>query len=106
MTYEHIKRFVLLMEELRKTELRSTMVGSIYMPSGDVGYWHFLDPLMPRGNRVGNAYTGGVRLRGIDEQVAWADVSWAKGETKSEHFARFCDALEIDFVRRQEEAAA
>ena len=106
MTYEHIKRFVLLMEELRKMEPRSTMIGSIYMPSGDVGYCHFLDPHIRGDDRLGNSYIGGVYLRDTDEEVARAKVRWTKGETKAEHFARFCDALEADFVLRHEEAAA
>jgi hypothetical protein len=95
MTYEHIKRFVLLMEEFRKMEPRDTAHARIVMPNGDTGVCYFFD-----------FYIGGVYLRDIAEEVAWANVKRVEGETKAEHFTRFCDALEADFVRRQKEAAA
>jgi hypothetical protein len=94
------------MEELRKMEPRSTLLGSVVMPSGDVGYCHFLDPYIRGKARLDNAYIGGAYLHCVGEDVARADVHWENGETKAEHFARFCDALEADFVLRHEEAAA
>ena len=95
MRYEHTKRFVLLMEELRKIETRDTALGLVVMPNRDVGYCHFFD-----------CYIGGVYLPDIDEEVARANVKRMEGETKAEHLTRFCDALEADFVHHQEEAAA
>jgi len=95
MRYEHIKRFALLMEELRKIETRDTALGLVVMPNRDVGYCHFFD-----------CYIGGVYLPDIDEEVARAIVRRMEGETKAEHLTRFCDALEADFVHRHEEAAA
>ncbi len=95
MRYEHTKRFVLLMEELRKIETRDTALGLVVRPNRDVGYCHFFD-----------FYIGGVYLPDIDEEVALANVRRMEGETKAEHLTRFCDALEADFVHRHEEAAA
>lgn len=82
------ERFARVMEEMRKIVPQYRMMGCAELPCGDSGYC-FFNP----------TYDGGVRLRGISE-VARAKAEWRRNETAPDQMARFCDALEDDFVAR------
>ena len=82
------ERFARVMEEMRKIEPQYRMMGCVELPCGDSGYC-FFNP----------TYDGGVRLRGVGE-VARAKAEWRRNETAPDQMARFCDALEDDFVAR------
>gem|GEM_PF-1909991 len=87
------ERFARVMEEFRKIVPQYRMIGEVRIPNGDTGHCFFMAE-----------YDGGVRLEGVGE-VAKAKAEWRQGETDAAQLARFCDALEADFARRQEEAA-
>ena len=86
------ERFARVMEEFRKIKPLYRMIGEVRIPNGDMGHCFFMAK-----------YDGGVRLEGVGD-VARAKAEWRQGETVAAHLARFCDALEADFARRQEEA--
>ena len=88
------ERFARVMEEFRKIKPLDGMIGEVRIPNGDRGHCFFFAK-----------YDGGVHLEGVGE-VAKARAEWRHGETGAAQLARFCDALEEDFARRQEEAAA
>ncbi len=85
-------RFARVMDEFRKIIPRYGMIGEVRIPNGDRGHCFFMAE-----------YDGGVRLDGVGD-VAKAEAEWRQGETGAAQLARFCDALEADFARRQEEA--
>ena len=87
-------RFARVIADFRKMVPQYRMIGEVRHPNGDRGHCFF-----------NASYDGGVRLDGIGD-VAKAKAEWRHGETNAAQMARFCDALEADFVRRQEEAAA
>jgi len=86
------ERFARVMEEFRKIKPRDGMIGEVRIPNGDTGHCFFFAN-----------YDGGVRLEGVGD-VATAKAEWRQGETGAAQLNRFCDALEADFARRQEEA--
>ena len=86
-------RFARVMAEFRKMVPQYRMIGEVRQPNGDRGHCFFMAD-----------YDGGVSLDGAE--VAKAKAKWQHGETDKAHMARFCDMLEADFARRQEEAAA
>ena len=86
------ERFARVMEEFRKIKPLYRMIGEVRIPNGDTGHCFFM-----------SSYDGGVRLEGVGD-VAKAKAEWRQGETDAAQLARFCDALEADFARRQEEA--
>ena len=45
-------------------------------------------------------------LQGQHIEVAKARAGWRQGETDQAHMVRFCDMLEADFAKRQQEDAA
>ena len=85
------QRFARVMDEFRKIVPRYRMIGEVRQPNGDRGHCFFMAE-----------YAGGVSLD--DVEVAKARAKWQQGETGAAQLARFCDALEADFARRQEEA--
>jgi hypothetical protein len=86
------ERFARVMEEFRKIKPQYRMIGEVRIPNGDRGHCFFMAN-----------YDGGVSLEGVGD-VAKAKAEWRQGETDAAQLARFCDALEADFARRQEEA--
>lgn len=84
------ERFAQVMEEFRKIKPRDGMIGEMRIPNGDNGHCFFMA-----------SYDGGVRLEGVGD-VANARVEWRQGETDAAQLARFCDALEADFAKRQQ----
>ena len=86
------ERFARVMEEFRKIKPQYRMIGEVRIPNGDMGHCFFMAN-----------YDGGVRLEGVGD-VAKTKAEWRQGETDAAQLARFCDALEADFARRQEEA--
>lgn len=82
------ERFARVMSEFRKMKPQYRMIGEVRMPNGDRGHCFFMAD-----------YDGGVHLEGIGD-VAKANAGWRRGETSSDHLARFCDALESDFTAR------
>lgn len=85
-------RFARVMAEFRKMVPQYRMIGEVRQPNGDRGHVFFMAE-----------YDGGVSLKGIGD-VAKGKAEWRRGETDRDHMARFCDALEADFARRQQEA--
>ena len=85
------ERFARVMEEFRKIKPRDGMVGEVRIPNGDRGHCFFMAN-----------YDGGVTLDGVGD-VAKTKAEWRQGETDAAQLNRFCDALEADFARRQEE---
>jgi hypothetical protein len=85
------ERFARVMEEFRKIKPQDGMIGEVRIPNGDTGHCFFMAE-----------YDGGVRLEGVGE-VAEAKAEWRQGETNAAQLARFCDMLEDDFARRQED---
>ncbi len=86
-------RFARVMTEFRQMVPQYRMIGEVRQPNGDRGHCFFMA-----------SYDGGVSLD--DVEVAKAKAEWQQGETDAAHMARFCDMLEADFARRQEEVAA
>jgi hypothetical protein len=86
-------RFVRVMEEFRKMVPQYRMIGEVRQPNGDKGHCFFMA-----------YYDGAVWIEGAE--VAKAKAEWRKDENDKDHMARFCDALEADFARRQSEIAA
>ena len=86
-------RFARVMSEMRKIVPQYCMIGEVRQPNGDSGHCFFMAE-----------YAGGVSLDNIE--VAQARAKWKQGETDKDHMARFCDMLEADFARQQQEAAA
>lgn len=86
-------RFARVMAEMRKIVPQYRMIGEVRQPNGDNGHCFFMAE-----------YAGGVSLDNIE--VADARAKWQQGETDKDRMARFCDMLEADFARRQQEAAA
>ena len=87
------ERFARVMAEFRQMVPQYRMIGEVRQPNGDRGHCFFLAE-----------YDGGVRLDGVGD-VARAKAEWRQGETSAAQLARFCDMLEADFARRQEEAS-
>jgi len=85
------ERFARVMEEFRRIKPQYRMIGEVRIPNGDRGHCFFMAN-----------YDGGVRLEGVGD-VAMAKAEWRHGETDAAQLNRFCDALEADFARRQEE---
>jgi hypothetical protein len=85
------ERFARVMDEFRKIKPLYGMIGEVRIPNGDMGHCFFMA-----------SYDGGVRLEGVGD-VAEAKAEWRQGETDAAQLNRFCDALEADFARRQEE---
>lgn len=83
------ERFARVMAEFRQIKPQSRMIGEVRMPCGDRGHCFFMAE-----------YDGGVHLHGIGS-VAAAKAEWRQGETYAAQLARFCNALEADFVQRQ-----
>lgn len=88
------ERFARVMAEFRQMTPQHRMIGEVRQPNGDRGHCFFMA-----------SYDGGVSLEGIGE-VAKAKAEWQQQETSQDQMVRFCDALEVDFARRQREAAA
>lgn len=87
------ERFARVMEEFRKIKPQDGMIGEmVRFFNGDRGHCFFMAN-----------YDGGVHLEGVGD-VAEAKAEWRQGETGAAQLNRFCDALEADFARRQEEA--
>jgi hypothetical protein len=86
-------RFARVMAEFRQMVPQYRMIGEVRQPNGDRGHCFFMAE-----------YDGGVSLDNIE--VAKARAGWQQGETDQAHMARFCDMLEADFARRQQEEAA
>jgi hypothetical protein len=86
-------RFARVMDEMRKIVPQYRMIGEVRQPNGDRGHCFFMA-----------SYDGGVSLDNIE--VAQARAGWQQGETDKDHMARFCDMLEADFAKRQQEEAA
>ena len=87
-------RFARVIAEFRQMVPQYRMIGEVRQPNGDKGHCFFMAE-----------YDGGVSLDAVGE-VAGAKAKWQQGETDKDHMARFCDMLEADFARRQEEVAA
>jgi hypothetical protein len=87
-------RFARVMAEFRQMVPRYRMIGEVRQPNGDRGHCFFMA-----------SYDGGVSLEGVGE-VAKAKAEWQQGETDVAQMSRFCNMLEADFARRQEEVAA
>ena len=83
------ERFARVMDEFRKIIPRYGMIGEVRIPNGDRGHCFFMAE-----------YAGGVSLD--DVEVAEARAKWQQGESDKDHMARFCDALEADFAKRQQ----
>ena len=86
-------RFARVMDEMRKIAPQYRMIGEVRQPNGDRGHCFFMAE-----------YAGGVSLD--DVEVAQARAKWQQGESDKDHMTRFCDMLEADFAKRQEEVAA
>ena len=86
-------RFARVMSEFRQMVPQYRMIGEVRQPNGDRGHCFFL-----------SSYDGRVSLGGVE--VAKAKAHWQKGESDKDHMDRFCDMLEADFAKRQEEVAA
>jgi hypothetical protein len=86
-------RFARVMAEMRKIVPQYRMIGEVRQPNGDRGHCFFMAE-----------YAGGVSLDNIE--VAKARAGWQQGESDKDHMARFCDMLEDDFAKRQQEDAA
>ena len=86
-------RFARVMDEMRKIVPQYRMIGEVRQPNGDRGHCFFMAE-----------YAGGVSLD--DVEVAEARAKWQQGESDKDHMARFCDMLEADFARRQQEDVA
>lgn len=86
-------RFARVMAEFRQMVPEYRMIGEVRQPNGDRGHCFFMAE-----------YEGGVSLDSVE--VAKARAKWQQGESNKDHMARFCDMLEADFARRQQEAAA
>ena len=86
-------RFARVVDEMRKIVPQYRMIGEVRQPNGDRGHCFFMAE-----------YAGGVSLDGVE--VAKAKAPWRQGESDKDHMARFCDMLEDDFARRQQEDAA
>lgn len=86
-------RFARVIAELRQMVPQYRMIGEVRQPNGDRGHCFFMAE-----------YAGGVSLDGVE--VAKAKAPWQQGESDKDHMARFCDMLEDDFARRQQEDAA
>ena len=86
------ERFARVMEQMRKMVPQYRMIGEVRMPCGDGAHCFFM-----------GEYDGGVRLHGIGD-VAKAKAEWRRDEGPAQQLARFCDTLEADFQRRQQEA--
>lgn len=84
------ERFARVMDEFRKIIPRYGMIGEVRQPNGDRGHCFFMAE-----------YDGGVHLDGVGD-VAEAEAEWRHGETGAAQLARFCDALEADFAKRQQ----
>ena len=83
------ERFARVMDEFRKIKPQYRMIGEVRQPNGDRGHCFFMAE-----------YAGGVSLD--DVEVAKARAKWQQGETNAAQLARFCDALEADFAKRQQ----
>ena len=83
------ERFARVMDEMRKIVPQYRMIGEVRQPNGDRGHCFFMAE-----------YAGGVSLD--DVEVAKARAKWQQGETNAAQLARFCDALEADFAKRQQ----
>lgn len=88
------ERFARVMAEMRKITPQYRMIGEVRLPGGDDGHCFFMAE-----------FDGGVRLHEIGD-VARAKAEWRHGESQADQLARFCDALEADFARRQAAEAA
>jgi hypothetical protein len=88
------ERFARVMAEFRQMVPQYRMIGEVRQPNGDRGHCFFMA-----------SYDGGVSLEGVGE-VAKAKAEWQQGETDVAQMSRFCNMLEADFARRQEEVAA
>lgn len=86
-------RFARVIAEFRQMVPQYRMIGEVRQPNGDRGHCFFFAE-----------YDGGVSLDGV--AVAKAKAPWRQGESDKDHMARFCDMLEADFARRQQEDAA
>ena len=86
-------RFARVIAEFRQMVPQYRMIGEVRQPNGDRGHCFFLAE-----------YAGGVSLDGVE--VAKAKAPWRQGESDKDHMARFCDMLEADFARRQQEEVA
>ena len=86
-------RFARVIAEFRQMVPQYRMIGEVRQPNGDRGHCFFM-----------SEYAGGVSLDGVE--VAKAKAPWRQGESDKDHMARFCDMLEDDFARRQQEDAA
>ena len=86
-------RFARVIAEFRQMVPQYRMIGEVRQPNGDRGHCFFMAE-----------YAGGVLLDGVE--VAKAKAPWRQGESDKDHMARFCDMLEADFARRQQEDAA
>jgi hypothetical protein len=86
-------RFACVMEAFRQMVPQYRMIGEVRQPNGDRGHCLFM-----------SSYDGGVSLDNIE--VAKAKAEWRQGESDKDHMARFCDMLEDDFAKRQQEDAA
>ena len=87
------ERFARVMAEFRQMVPQYRMIGEVRQPNGDRAHCFFMAE-----------YAGGVSLDGVE--VAKAKAPWRQGESDKDHMARFCDMLEDDFARRQQEDAA
>jgi hypothetical protein len=87
------QRFARVMEQMRQIAPQYRMIGEVRMPCGDGAHCFFMAE-----------YDGGVRLEGIGD-VARAKAEWRQHESIADQLRRFCDLLEADFQRRQEDAA-
>ena len=83
------ERFARVMAEFRQMVPQYRMIGEVRQPNGDRGHCFFMAE-----------YAGGVSLD--DVEVAEARAKWQQGESDKDQLARFCDALEADFAKRQQ----
>jgi hypothetical protein len=88
------QRFLRVMDDFRKMKPQYRMIGEVRQPNGDGGHVFFMADL-----------DGAVNLKDIGE-VARAKAKWCAGENGTDQHARFCDMLEEDFAKRQQEDAA
>lgn len=87
-------RFDRVMNDMRKLAPQYRMIGEVRQPNGDSGHVFFMASL-----------DGAVNLKDIGE-VARAKAKWRTDENGPAQHARFCDMLEEDFAKRQQEDAA
>ena len=87
-------RFARVMAEMRQMPYQYRMIGEVRHPGGDNGHVWFM-----------SALDGAVSLRGVGT-VAKAKTEWRREEAQNAQMTRFCDMLEADFAKRQEEVAA